>query len=202
MFKSKIKLKFFSVLMVVMILISSLSMTSSAFNGKEYIYTNHNGDTIPYYKDINGDTYILDNGEREYIVIPDYTVEITDIDVLNSLREEFNEMSKQRAVSNNLPYSKTMDLTDINNSTSILCVNKDYFYLKCSQLNPSNGKRGFSYYIYYSPDGVSWSINININKSLLVNTKHRMSELGNAQYIKIHMWSYYQTVNSCLLSVS
>ena len=94
-----------------------------------------------------------------------------------------------------------MTLSPPYNTTPVLTLSKDYFYLKCSNLNPSSAKRGFSYYISYSADNSTWFKALYVNKSLTLYTRHARADLGNASYIKIQIWSYYGTVSSCLFSV-
>lgn len=58
---------------------------------QQYSYFNANGEEIFYYKDFNGETYIVENGEKVYIAVPVLTEKITDSDELSKLRKAATE---------------------------------------------------------------------------------------------------------------
>lgn len=197
-------MKKISIILAITLLISSLSCFGVGAKQPDEVcsYVNYNGDTIYYYKDINDDTYVFENGERVYVAVPVSVEEITDPDELAMLRNDAEKKSLNiSAKSSDVLYSRTMTLSPPYNTTPVLTLSKDYFYLKCSNLNPSSAKRGFSYYISYSADNSTWFKALYVNKSLTLYTRHARADLGNASYIKIQIWSYYGTVSSCLFSV-
>lgn len=171
---------------------------------QQYSYFNANGEEIFYYKDFNGETYIVENGEKVYIAVPVLTEKITDSDELSKLRKAATErnITTYSVASATLPYSKTMNFSSTIDTTDMFYITyESYLSLKCSELNPFGAKRGFSYYVRYSPDGSTWYRTLYVNQSLWAYTKHRVSDFGNGPYIQIQMWSYYGTVDSCLLSI-
>lgn len=195
------------ILSIVLLFSGVLSVNAYAETPKDKVcsYTNYKGETVVYYEQADGETYIIEDGKKEYVAIPVLVEEITDPEELAELRAEFNKHKLSNTTTSrnsNLRYSKTMNFSNTLDSTDILVISSSYFYLKCSDLNPSNAKRGFSYYVRFSPDGSTWFQTLYVCKSLLVNTRHRMADLGNGPYIQIKMWSYYGTVNTCLLSIT
>ena len=205
--------KLISIILSTIILITSfLSFNAYAKEvNQAYSYKSLNGENVYYYKDVSGQTYVIENGIKEYIAVPALVEKVTDSVQIAELEEEVSEARLSKSITKNssvslksssLSYSKTMNMASGADVTDILNITSSYFNLKCSQLSPSGAKRGFSYYIYFSPDGSNWSRALYVNQSLLFTTKHRMADLGNGPYIKISMWSYYGTVSSCLLSLT
>ena len=193
--------KLLSLILVFVIILTSLSLTAFAQKPETlYCFDSGNGDHFYYYKDNNDNTYIIDNGNKYYIEIPEYTEQVTDEAKLKELRDEFNSHKISNNAKSVVIFSQTVYFNTLA-KTGILNVTDNYLYLKCTNLNPSNAKRGFSYWIFYSTDGRDWTRSFYANKSLSVYTRHAMAELGNAPYIKIEIFSYYGTVSSCLFSV-
>lgn len=181
---------------------SLFSLSANAISySKSYSYTDPDGSIVFYQKDANG-TYIIENNKKVYIAIPVLIDKITDEETLTELRASIGNIESSNSVlASSLPYSKTMNFSSTSLIfTDVLSVTGD-FYMKCSDLEPFGSDRGFSYWIHYSYDGVNWERALYVNQSLLFYTRHRHAELGNSPYIKIHMWSYYGTVSSCLLSI-
>ncbi|HAQ63960.1 MAG TPA: hypothetical protein DCR23_05810, partial [Ruminococcaceae bacterium] len=54
-------------------------------------YTNYNGDIIYYYRDTFDNTYVYENGKKEYIAIPVCSNKVTDENELAELRAAFNQ---------------------------------------------------------------------------------------------------------------
>lgn len=194
-----------TVCVIVWIMTSLFSFSASAKSADQICsYVSFNGEKIEYYKDTDGGTYVIEDGKKEYIAVPVSVEKITDSAELSQLRAIAGSrtLSVASVASATLPYSKTMNFSSTIDTTSILNVSSaTYYYLKCSSLNPSGAKRGFSYYVRFSPDGTTWYRELYVCQSLLLYTRHRMADLGNAPYIQIQMWSYYGTVSSCLLSM-
>lgn len=171
---------------------------------QKYSYVSFNGEVVYYYKNAAGETYVIGEGKKEYIAVPVLVEKITDSVELSELRASVKNMNSFIAsvASTTLPYSKTMNFSSTIDSTSILYIpSASYYYLKCSGLKPLGAKRGFSYYVRFSPDGSTWYRELYVCQSLLLYTRHRMADVGNGPYIQIQMWSYYGTVTSCLLSI-
>lgn len=194
--------KFLSIIMITAICFGSFSITAFAQEEKTVYIFEYDGRCICYYKDEQDNPYILEDGIKSYIAIPKYIEKVTDESQLNALRNEAGSISLnlQRSAKSVLLFSQTIYFDDLPN-TGILTVTEDYLYLKCSDLNPSGAKRGFSYWIFYTLDGSSWERAFYVNQSLLLYTKHPMALFGNAQKIKIEIFSYYGSVSSCLFSV-
>lgn len=188
---------------VIMFITVFLPLTASAAGTDEiYYYEDIYGEKIYYYQDSAGEKYIIEDGRKVLIAVPVSVELITDEQELSELNQAVLQAKQARSVSaSNLPISTTMNFSSTIATTSILRVTKNYIFLKCSDLNPSGAKRGFSYYIRYSPDGSTWYRALYVNQSLLFYTKHRWAELGNSPYIQIQMWSYYGTVSSCTLNI-
>jgi len=192
------------ILTLVLVLSNILSFSAFALTptDKECSYVNYNGETIVYYEQPDGETYILENGIKEYIAIPVLVEEITDPELLSELRAEFNKtMFNEPTKASSLPYSKTMSFSNTYDNTSILNITVGNFYMNCTNLNPSGAQRGFSYYVRFSSNGSTWYQALYVNKSLLFYTTHRMSDYGNGPYIQVKMWSYYGTVSTCKLHI-
>lgn len=129
-----------------------------------------------YYKDNNGEPYIVENNTKYNIAIPEYIEKVTDEILLTQLRSETSNTKISTYANSNVLYSKTV-----------------YF-------NPLV-KTGFSYWILYSMDNTEWYRAFFANESLTFYTRHARAEFGNAPYIVIHIFSYYGTVSSCVLSI-
>ncbi len=167
-----------------------------------YSYIGFDGKQVNYYKDIDGNNYVIENGEKIYIAIPVLKEKVTDENIIEQLKSYSQIAPTATNGFETLPYSKTLNFSTTIVKTGVFhIVSGSYIYLKCSKLNPSNAKRGFSYYIYYSPDNVAWERALFVNESLLFYTRHRLADLGNGPYIYVQIWSYYGTVQSCLLSM-
>lgn len=193
--------KITSVLIIFAIFISLFSFTAFAQETDTvYSFEVFEGKYFYYYKDSNGEPYIIENGEKYNIAIPDYVEKVTDESLLAMLRSEVNENSVNAVAKSKILFSQTVYFNPLV-KTGVLNVTDNYLFLKCSDLNPSNAKRGFSYWILYSIDKVEWMRAFFINESLTFYTRHHWAELGNAPYIEIHIFPYYGTVSSCLFSV-
>lgn len=197
--------KIIAVLLTSVLVATTLfSLNTNAMTTEEiYSYENFNGEIVYYYKDTNGDAYVIENDEKVYIAVPVSIEVITDEDELNELRNSSQNVNLNTITTRANPiYSEVIQLKSNNNITpKITLANADYFYMKCSDLSPFGAKRGFSYYLSYSPDGNTWMKALYVNNSLLFYTRHRRADLGNCQFIKVQIWSYYGTVSSCLLSI-
>lgn len=203
--------RFLSILLVTTLLLTYFVPFAASANGnsKQYSFINVNGETVYYYFDEAGETYIMENGEKEYIAVPVSVGKVTDEAMLAELRASFKSDIINNSI-NTAPYVEPLELEGSlyqknmvfsnADTTDVLEVKDHTFLLKCSKLNPTGSDRGFSYYVYSSIDGYDWSYTVYVNKSLLVFTRHRLADTG-GPYIKIYMWSYYGTVKSCLLSV-
>jgi hypothetical protein len=199
-----------AVLSTVLFVTTFLSLTANAASlEKVYSYTSFDGQIIEYYKDAYGEDYVVENGKRIYIAVPTSTWEIVDDEDIIALEDWKQEIdcspkavqpyANKKAI---IAYTGNMDFSSTIATSSVIGTQGYiYCYLKCSSLRPIGAKRGFSYQIRFSPDGSTWYLNRYVNQSLSSYTRHRMSELGNAQYIQIKIWSYYGTVKTCTLSV-
>lgn len=196
---------------VIATLISAILIVSSflSFNvfaktsDSQFSYVGGDGTVVNYFKDDNGDAYVIENGEKIYIAVPVSTEKVTnnaELFYLNTSSKAKISSSSTFALSK-LPYEKHMDFSIKPNYTDVLYITAPYFHIKCSDLNPSGAKRGFSYYVWFSPDNSSWEKTLFVCESLRFYTRHRMADFASGPYIKIHMWSYYGTVDSCLLSM-
>lgn len=192
--------KFLSIILIVAICFGSFSITAYAQEDKAIYSFEYDGRILYYYKDEIGNPYVIDDGVKSYIAVPEFIEKVTDELQLESLRKEFSSCNLQNNSKSNILFSQTIYFNVLPN-TGILNVTEDYLYLKCSELNPLGAKRGFSYWINYSPDGKNWERAFYANKSLLLYTKHPMALFGNSSNIKIQIFSYYDSVSSCLLSV-
>lgn len=193
--------KILSMIIIVAIFISSLSFAAVAQeNDILYSFELSEGEKFYYYKNSDGDPYIIEDGKKYNIAVPEYVEQVTDQSQLMMLRNEGNKIRLNSATDSDILFSQTVYFNSLV-KTNVLNVSKDYLYLKCSNLNPSNAKRGFSYWILYSVDNVTWMRAFYANQSLTFYTRHPMAMLGNAPYIIIHIFSYYGTVSSCLFSV-
>lgn len=196
--------KFLSIFLIVAIAFGSLSITVFAQETKTiYSFEACEGQKFYYYKDKQGNPYIVDNGNMYYIEVPEFVEKITDESQLEQLRREFNNNSISKletSAKSDVLFSETVIFNPLAR-TGVLNVSDNYLYLKCSKLNPSDAKRGFSYWIFYSFDNREWTRAFYVNKSLSVYTRHPWTTFGKAPYIKIEIFSYYGTVSSCLFSV-
>lgn len=188
-------------LTIVAILISSFSFIAFA-QERDTVYSFEMSESqyFYYYKDNNGEPYIVENGIKYNIAVPEYVAKVTDETLLAQLRKDVTEKKIVTAAKSKVLFSQNVYFNTLA-KTGILNVTDNYLFLKCSNLNPSNAQRGFSYWILYSLDGREWTRAFYVNKSLTFYTRHPMATLGNAPYIEIHIFSYYGTVSSCLLSV-
>lgn len=208
--------KFVSVIMLAALLIITClpiaSFAKSVEEERHFIYLDE--EFVEYYADDVG-TYILKSGKKEYITVVDSFVLVTDPNMLRSLKSEV-QMDKisnllnhpVNAITNkssNIVYSGKLDFSSTIAITPAINISGyNYYYLKCSNLNPSGAKRGFSYYAMVTIDnGASWYQYESpfVNYSLSQYTRFSRARLGNPQYISFKMWSYYGTVDSCTLSV-
>ena len=192
--------KFLSIILIAAICFGSFSITAFAQEDKTIYSFEYEGNTIHYYKDKQGNPYIVDDGIKSYIAVPEFVEKVTDESQLESLRKEFNSSKLQNSAKSKILFSQTISFNVLPN-TGVLNVSEEYLFLKCSNLNPSNAERGFSYWIFYTTDGKEWTRAFYANESLLFYTKHPMSFFGNAPMIKIEIFSYYGSVSSCLFSV-
>ncbi len=193
--------KVLCMLTIVAILISSFSFIAFA-QERDTVYSFEMSESqyFYYYKDNNGEPYIVENGIKYNIAVPEYVAKVTDETLLAQLRKDVTEKKIVTAAKSKVLFSQNVYFNTLA-KTGILNVTDNYLFLKCSDLNPSNAQRGFSYWILYSLDGREWTRAFYVNKSLTFYTRHPMATLGNAPYIEIHIFSYYGTVSSCLLSV-
>lgn len=196
--------KFLSIFLIVTFSIGLFSFNSFAQENSEiYFYENFSGDKVYYYKDVNGEPYVVENGIRYNIAVPEYTEKITDEKLLSQLRSNYNSMNDNFdvcSVNSDLLFSIRVYFNPLV-KTGIFNVSDNYFFLKCSDLSPSNAKRGFSYWILFTPDGNEWLRAYFANYSLTFYTRHRRADLGNASSIQIHIFSCDGSVSSCILSV-
>lgn len=197
--------KIFSILTIFAIFISSFSFIAFAQeNNTAYSFEYAEGKNFYYYKDINGEPYIIENGEKYNIAIPEYIEKVTDESLLSMLRNEANNEANKDSVNtvlkSDILFSETVYFNTLV-KTQTFNVTDNYLFLKCSNLNPSNAERGFSYWILYSFDKTEWLRAFYVNKSLTFYTRHPMATLGKAPYIIIHIYSYYGSVSSCTLSI-
>lgn len=192
--------KFLSIFLVVSICFSSFSIIAFAQEDKNIYSFEYDGRSLYYYKDEQGNPYIIDDGVKSYIAVPEFIEKITDKSQLESLRKEFNSTSLQNNARATVLFSQTIYFNVLPN-TGILSITEDNISLKCSNLNPIGAKRGFSYWINYSSDGKNWERAFFVNESLLIPLRHPMELFGYASYIKIQIFSYYDTVSSCLFTV-
>ena len=192
--------KVISVFLATIILIVSLSVTVCASNDSICSYPGLDGDSaFLYYMDDCGEPYVVD-GIKAYIALPEYIETVTDSGKLEELRNDFINMQNYDNPKSLVLFSKTIVFNPLA-ATGVLSVSDNYLFLKCTNLNPSNATRGFSYWIYYSFDGSNWTRSFYVNKSLSVYTRHSMALYGYAPYIKIEIFSYYGTVSSCKFHV-
>jgi len=199
-----------AVLSTVLFISTFLSLTANAADlEKVYSYESFDGQIIEYYKDAYGEDYVVENGKRIYIAVPVSTWEVIDDEDITAWEDWKQEVDcTPKAVQPYaykdaiIAYTGKMDFSStIATSNVIDTEGYLYCYLKCSSLRPIGAERGFSYQLRFSPDGSTWYFNRYINQSLTFYTRHRISELGNAQYIQIKIWSYHGTVETCTLSV-
>lgn len=188
-----------SIILIIGICFSLFSITAFAQEPERRFLFEYEDVSFNYYKDKQG-TYIIEDETKVYIAIPVLIEEVTDEMLLRELRNEFSNSIMQSGTKSLILFSQTVNLKPLA-QTGVLNVTDDYLYLKCTNLNPSNAKRGFSYWIYYSQDGSTWTSAFFVNESLALYTRHRMADLGKSPYIKINIFSYYGTVDSCLFSV-
>lgn len=196
--------KFLCIILIVAITFSSLSIAAFAQETENaYLFDVYEGQSLYYYKDKQGNPYIVDNGIKYYITLPEFVEKVTDESQLELLRSEFNNSNSSKletSTKSNVLFSQTVYFNPLAR-TDVFNISEDYLYLKCSKLNPSNADRGFSYWIFYSFDSREWTRAFYANKSLSMYTRHPMATFGKARYIKIEIFSYYGTVSSCLFSV-
>ncbi len=208
--------KFISVvLLTILLIVSILPICGYAYDlNEERRFTCVDEEIVEYFNDENGD-YILKDGEKEYIIVIDSFKLVTDYYELKELKSDiakakatnsfsrFNETMSSK--SSKVVYSGKLDFSATIATTPIIALEGyNYYYLKCSDLNPSGAKRGFSHYVMFTVDqGATWYQYDSpfVNYSLSLYTRFSRARLGNPQYIKIKMWSYYGTVDSCTLSV-
>lgn len=190
-----------SILIIFAILISSFSFIAFAQdNNTVYSFEFAEGKSFYYQKDINGEPYIIENGKKYNVAIPEYVEKVTDEALLSMLRDEADKNSVSTFSKSGVLFSDTVYFNTLV-KTKTFNVTDNYLFLKCSKLNPSNAERGFSYWILYSFDNTEWQRAFYINKSLTFYTRHPMATLGNAPYIIIHIYSFYGSVSSCTLSI-
>lgn len=193
--------KIFSIFTIFAIFISSFSFVAFAQeNNTVYSFDFAEGKSFYYHKDINGEPYIIENGKKYSVAIPDYVEKVTDESLLSMLRNEANKNSMSTFSESGVLFSDTVYFNTLV-KTQTFNITDNYLFLKCSKLNPSNAKRGFSYWILYSFDKTEWLRAFYANKSLTFYTRHPMATFGNAPYVIIHIYSYYGSVSSCTLSI-
>lgn len=192
--------KFLSLILAIVIVLSSFSVTAFAQESKTVYTFSYEGNSFSYYKDEQGNPYIIENGIKYPIAVPVIVQKVTDEAQLEQLRSAFNSSKIESNAKSNILFSKTIYFNTLA-KTGVLNVTDNYLFLKCSELNPSNAKRGFSYWISYSFDNIVWEQAFYINQSLSSYTRHPMSTFGDAPYVEISIFSYYGTVSSCLLYV-
>lgn len=193
--------KILSIFLIVSILITSFSFIAFAQEDNiVYSFEYSEGENFYYYKDNNGNPYIIENGVKYSIAIPEYIEKVTDESLLVTLRNEVNKNRINELADSDILFSETVYFNTLV-KTGVLNVTDNYLFLKCSHLNPSNAKRGFSFWILYSLDQTNWERAFFINKSLTFYTRIPRAEFGNAPYIIIHIYSFYGTVSSCFFSV-
>lgn len=190
--------KIFSMLLSIVILVNIFSISIFASNSELLkTYTRPNGQQIDYYEDALGNKYIYENGQKILVAIPIETR------ILSASEAETLINYNARSVSSvSIPYSKIMnvgtgDFTDV----MYLGLGRDSVYLKCSDYKPRLGKKGMSYYFFYSNDGTNWISELYINYDLSAQLRHFVND-GGYCYFKIRMWSYNGDINSCKLSVT
>lgn len=190
--------KIFSMLLSIVILVNIFSISIFASNSELLkTYTRPNGQQIDYYEDALGNKYIYENGQKILVAIPIETR------ILSASEAETLINYNARSVSSvSIPYSKIMnvgtgDFTDV----MYLGLGRDSVYLKCSDYKPCLGKKGMSYYFFYSNDGTNWISELYINYDLSAQLRHFVND-GGYCYFKIRMWSYNGDINSCKLSVT
>ncbi len=196
--------KFLSIILITAIIFSCFSINAFARQTETIYIFEYGSKSFSYYKDEQGNPYIIDSGIKYYVEIPDYVEKVTDEAQLKILREEYKSAKSKASARSNILFERTIYFTSLP-STGILSVNDNYLYLKCSELNPSNATRGFSYWIFYPlEDGdaeTEWERAFFVNKSLTLYTRHPMVNFGYPDYVKIEIFSYYGSVSSCLFSV-
>lgn len=192
--------KFLSIILIAAICFSSFSITAFAQEDKTIYSFEHEGNSIYYYKDKQGSPYIVDDGIKCYIAIPEYIEKVTDEAKLEQLRNEFNSVNLKTRATSEVLFSETVYFNPLA-STGVFTVTYDYLYLKCTQLRPLGSNRGFSYWIFYSPDGDNWTRAFYANMSLTFYTRHDMALFGDGPFIKIEIFPYDGSVSSCLFSV-
>lgn len=156
-----------------------------------------------YYKDINGEPYIIENGVKYNIAVPEFIEKVTDEKLLSQLRSDFNTRngnSNIYSANSEILFSKKVYFNPLV-KTGVLDVSDDYIFLKCSDLAPSDANRGFSYWILFTFDGKEWQRAYFANHSLTFYTRNRRADLGNTSIIQIHIFSYDGSVSSCTLSI-
>lgn len=193
--------KLFSILMIVVLLLSSFSFAVFAQeNNTVYSLEISEDKYFYYYKDSNGEPYIIENGIEYNIAVPEYIGKVTDEALLAQLQKNITENKITAAAKSKILFSQTVYFNPLA-KTGVLNITDNYMFLKCSDLSPSNANRGFSYWVYYSLDGTHWQESFFANKSLLFYTRHDMSIFGKAPYIEIRIFPYDGSVSSCLFSV-
>lgn len=193
--------KLFSILMIVVLLMSSVSFIAFAQeNDTVYSLEVSEDKYFSYYKDSNGEPYIIENGIKYNIAVPEYVGKVTDETLLVQLRKDAVENKITTAAKSKILFSQIVYFDPLA-KTGILNRTDNYVFLKCSDLSPSNANRGFSYWVYYSLDGSNWQESFFVNKPLRFYTRHHKSEFGDAQYIEIRIFPYDGSVSSCLFSV-
>ncbi len=195
----KCKSRFISGFMCVVLILSAFQISVYATDSQAS-YVDYSGNVVYYYLDRNNQKYVIENGKKIYIAVPVSTEKVTNEKELEALKSSIDKPINTGAEINavNILFSKTISLSY---TTNVLTISQPYLYLKCSNLSPSGAKRGFSYYVFYSPDNSTWFRELYVNESLRTYTRHSNAHFGNGPYIKIHIWSYYGEVTSCSFNI-
>lgn len=196
--------KFLSIGLIISMFFGCFSITSLAQDVEKLYIKDCGCRNFSYYKDAQGNPYIVEDGIKYYVEIPDYVEKVTDEAQLERLREEYENAKLQISTRSNILFERTIYFASLP-STGALGLTQRYLYLKCSELNPSNATRGFSYWIFYPVEAddaeTEWERAFYINKSLSSYTRHDMAIFVYPSYVKIEIFSYYDSVTSCLFSV-
>lgn len=171
----KKRFKIFSMLLSIVILINIFSITTFSSDLETLkTYTRPNGQRIDYYEDALGNKYIYENDQKIFVAIPIETR------IISASEAETLIYNNARSVSSvSIPYSKTMNVgTGEFTDVMYLGLGRDSVYLKCSDYKPILGKKGMSYYLFYSIDGINWISELYVNYNLSTKLRHFVYDGG------------------------
>lgn len=199
-----------SLLSVLFLSLVFFSIPVSAVDyGEKYTYTDVDGTVFEYYLDENGYPFQMESGEKIFLLIPLEHLKITNEKELAELRKASADAKQKFETYTSLkagdyPWqSFNMDFATyhIANTGAFgfpsICHS---VWLKTTNHNPANAKKGVSFYLRYSSDGgETWMEQLSVNKNLTVAKRFIT---GAGLQFNVRMWSYYGTLNSCTLKAS